>query len=446
MTAKTDEVNAMQLLRQVTTTKNTPFAEGIRPIGSGAASELTERAPAREVIWQGFGACLNEACIAALDTLPSADAARILDELFSPAEMGLDFCRLPVGANDYALGWYSYDETDGDYALSHFSVGHDRRYVLRFAKEALARNPKMRFFASPWSPPAWMKQSGRYNGGHIRMEKEVLSAYARYLIAYLKAYEEEGVHISVLTPQNEWASDNNYPTCLWTGDEMRVFIADYLGPALRSSGLSCELWLGTINGTGTLGGVGTRYNEYTQTVLDDEAARSYITGVAYQWEGKNALRPSVESYPELSYLQSENECGDGSNSWEYANYVFELMRHYITGGVCGYCYWNPVLPAGGVSTWGWKQNSMITTANGSAHREFEYYIFRHAAGFVRSGARVLSLAGRMSGNAFGFAAEGGERVLVVQNPFPYEKTVSFAGAKACLAPQSVTTLVFGVSA
>lgn len=158
--------------------------------------------------------------------------------------------------------------------------------------------------------------------------------------------------IDHINPQNEFASDNNYPTCVWTGEQMRTFIAEHLGPALEHSGLDTGIYLGTINGTGTLGGFGSRYNEYTQTVLDDPAAYRYIRGVAYQWEGKLALRQSVESYPELDYIQSENECGDGSNSWEYANYVFELMRHYITGGVSAYVYWNLVLPRGGVSTWG----------------------------------------------------------------------------------------------
>ena len=431
----------MKLVRQVTTTESECFREGVRA-GSGAPSVLSELAPEREVVWRGFGGCLNEAGIAALDTLPPEQREEILDDLFLPDRMGLNFCRLPVGANDYALEWYSLDETADDYAMEHFSIARDKKFVLRFAKEALARNPEITFFASPWSPPSWMKEPARYHGGRIRQEEEILSAYARYLVRYVQAYAAEGVHIAQINPQNEFASENNYPTCLWSGEAVRDFIARYLGPAFEESGLDTEIWLGTINGTGTLGGFGSRYNEFTQTVLDDPAAYRYIKGVAYQWEGKNALRPSVESYPELNYIQSENECGDGTNSWAYANYVFELMRHYITGGVCAYVYWNTVLPRGGVSTWGWKQNSMITTENGAAKHEYEYYIFRHAAAFVRKGARVLRLGGHMSGNAFGFANPDGTRVIAVQNPFPYEKTVSFGGVVCALAPHSVSTLVF----
>ena len=431
----------MKLIRQITTTEKTPMDDRIRT-GGIFPSELSNLPPLRNVKWRGFGGCLNEAGIAALDTLPPSLKKNILDDLFLPERMGLNFCRLPIGANDYALEWYSCDETSEDYSLRDFSIARDKHFVLRYAKEALARNPNIEFFASPWSPPSWMKEPARYCGGHIRSTPEVLSAYARYLMKWLRAYEEEGIHVSILLPQNEWASDNIYPTCLWTGEMMREFIAKYLGPALETSGLTTELWLGTINGTGTLGGPGSRYNEYTNIVLDDPEAFRHIRGVAYQWEGKAALRPSVESYPELEYMQSENECGDGSNSWEYANYVFELMRLYITGGVCAYCYWNAVLPKGGESSWGWKQNSMITTERGTAHREYEYYIFYHAAGFVRRGAQVLRLSGRMSGNAFGFINPDGTHVIVIQNPFPYEKSISYEGASYTLMPRSVTTLLF----
>lgn len=431
----------MKRKRQITTTREVPFSEEMRA-GSGEASELVLLPSGREVIWKGFGACLNEAGIAALDTLSEKDRAFILDELFLPDCMNLCFCRLPIGANDYALEWYSCDETAGDYALCDFSVERDKQYVLRFAKEALSRNPEIEFFASPWSPPSWMKVPPRYAGGRIAEDERTLSAYADYLVRFVNAYREEGVRIAMINPQNEWASENNYPTCLWSGDLMRRFVADHLGPALEAGAPDVSLCLGTINGTGTLGGFGSRYNEYTHTVLDDPRAYRYVKGVAYQWEGKHALRQSVESYPELFYIQSENECGDGSNSWEYANYVFELMREYITGGVCAYVYWNSVLPSGGESTWGWKQNSMITVSGGKARFEYEYYVFRHASAFVRKGARVLRLGGRMSGNAFAFENPDGSIALVVQNPFPYEKTVSFEGASFALAPQSISTLLF----
>lgn len=85
-----------------------------------------------------------------------------------------------------------------------------------------------------------------------------------------------------------------------------------------------------------------------------------MSGVGYQWAGKGAVQRTHQSWPDLRLLQTESECGEGSNTWEYAHYVFTLLHHYLSNGVNGYVYWNMVLPPGGRSTWGWPQNSMLT--------------------------------------------------------------------------------------
>lgn len=102
-----------KLIRQITTTEKTPMDDRIRT-GGIFPSELSNLLPLRNVKWRGFGGCLNEAGIAALDTLPPSLKKNILDDLFLPERMGLNFCRLPIGANDYALEWYSCDETSED--------------------------------------------------------------------------------------------------------------------------------------------------------------------------------------------------------------------------------------------------------------------------------------------------------------------------------------------
>ncbi len=104
----------MKLLSQITTTREKPFQTGICA-GTGEPSVLEELPVWREVRWKGFGGCLNEAGMAALSTLGEETRTRILDEFFLPDRMGLNFCRLPIGANDYALDWYSYDEETDDF-------------------------------------------------------------------------------------------------------------------------------------------------------------------------------------------------------------------------------------------------------------------------------------------------------------------------------------------
>lgn len=394
--------------------------------------------------WDGFGGCFNELSQIALLTLTQIERKQIYDNLFGKTADGLrfDFCRIPIGASDYAEIWYSHNETENDYEMQNFSIERDKKYLLPYIKEALKRNPDMKFFASPWSPPAWMKEPKVYNFGRLVWTEKNLKAYALYLLKFIQAYEAEGVHISQLHVQNEVTSDQKFPSSLWSGVQLVEFIGKYLGPLFEENNINTEIWLGTINATGIVECQGSsRYNQYANTVLDDASAYKYIKGVSYQWEGKYALQVTHDSYPELKYIQSENECGDGRNSWEYAKYVFELFRHYITNGVCGYVYWNMVLAPEGSSTWGWKQNSMIT-AEGIAHYNHEYYIMKHFSRFVVPGAKRVGLKGHLAGNAVAFRNPDNELVLIVQNPFPYSKTFDFNGDKITLQPDTINTIVF----
>ncbi|MBT1166907.1 hypothetical protein [Bifidobacterium simiarum] len=122
-----------------------------------------------------------------------------------------------------------------------------------------------------------------------------------------------------------------------------------------------------------------------------------LTGVGYQWEGRDCIERTHKAWPELKLMQTESECGMGDNSWEYAEYIFHLVNHYLTHGALGYTYWNMVL-AGTESTWGWHQNSLfsVDTEAKTFTRNPEYYVLRHYSHFVRPGARVLEVEGRFS--------------------------------------------------
>lgn len=103
----------------------------------------------------GFGACFNELGYKALLQLNVEEQETLLRELFAPEKEGcnINFCRLPIGANDYSLSWYSLDETAGDYELSNFSLKRDEQALIPFVKRAMKYAPDLRLFASPWSPP-----------------------------------------------------------------------------------------------------------------------------------------------------------------------------------------------------------------------------------------------------------------------------------------------------
>ncbi|MGG0822206.1 glycoside hydrolase family 30 beta sandwich domain-containing protein [Paenibacillus turicensis] len=381
---------------------------------------------------EGFGSCFNELGMFAIEHLSEEDRHAVLDSLFAlDGDCKFTLCRLPIGASDYALEWYSHNEHDDDYEMKHFSIERDHKYLIPYIKEAQKRNPKLTFFASPWSPPTWMKTPKAYNFGTLRWEKKILEAYALYFVKFIQAYEQEGIRINQIHIQNEVVADQKFPSCKWTGEQLQEFIRDYLGPAFKQYQLDTEIWLGTINAPEPwqelLTDTTSDYDAYAGLVLSDPEAYQYIHGVGYQWAGKHAIQRTVASYPELRYLQTENECGNGKNTWEYAQYVSTLFHHYFVNGANGYVYWNAILEPKGSSTWGWEQNSMITVDPETKKYSFnpEFYVVKHHSHFVQNGAVRLVTSGRFTSNSLVFQNPDQSVVLIVNNPLKDAQQLSF---------------------
>lgn len=402
----------------------------------------------------GFGGCFNELGWEALSLASQTDRKRFLDELFCEEGCNFNYGRVPIGANDFSLEWYSCDETRDDWELRDFQIERDRKYTIPFIREAAARQGKDFFvFGSPWSPPTWMKTKPVYNFGTLRMEPRVLDTYARYLVRFVEEYAKEGIRVGQIHVQNEPMADQKFPSCKWTGPDMLVFIRDYLGPALRQSGLDTELWLGTINGPfiDTMLGAHTPFSEFfdqfLNTILCDPQARSYLTGVGLQWGGKHVLEPLEAAFPEMRVMQTESECGDGKNSWEQMEYIAGLMWQYFRHGAERYTYWNLALREGGVSSWGWAQNSLCTVSpeTGALTLQPEFYLMKHYAHFIKPGARYAGTRGHFAANCTAFENPDNSLVLVVSNAMHHERAFAARAGEtefsAMLEPHSLHTFV-----
>ncbi|MEI6147941.1 MAG: glycoside hydrolase family 30 protein [bacterium] len=394
----------------------------------------------QDQLWEGFGGCFNELGWIALSTMRGADRGRVIQALFD-REDGCRFnlCRVPIGASDYALEWYSCNETDGDLGMSRFTIERDRQFLIPYIRAALRLQPMLKLFASPWSPPVWMKHPRAYHSGKLIWKPEILEAYALYFARFVQAYRQEGIQVHQVHVQNEPVADPKFPGCLWTGPELRDFIRNHLGPMFAKQRVRSEIWLGTLNTDD--------YNGYTLTALSDPLARQFIAGVGYQGAGKAAVLRTHTSWPETRMMQTENECGDGQNSWAYARYVFGLLQHYISCGVNAYVYWNMVLQPGGGSTWGWRENSMITVdpLSGAVTFNPEFYVMKHFSHFIDRNAIRLGLTGGWAGNAVAFMNPDESRVLVLQNPFAESRRVVLEDGSTLLTlnlpPESFHTVV-----
>ena len=129
------------------------------------------------------------------------------------------------------------------------------------------------------------------------------------------------------------------------------------------------------------------------------------------------------AHPELKIYQTEQECGDGRNDWRYARYAWTMMRHYFNNGASVYDYWNLALQEGGVSRWGWSQNSLVVVdpETGTGRLTYEYYVLRHLSGFVQPGARwIPSLSYTGYENLLGFRNPDGSVVIAAHNDMTTE--------------------------
>ncbi|NTW42641.1 MAG: beta-glycosidase, partial [Cellulomonadaceae bacterium] len=292
----------------------------------------------------GFGGCFNELGWDALSMLTDGEREAILRDFFAPGVgLNLSLCRMPVGANDFSRDWYSYDETPGDLALADFSIAQDRATLVPFIHAAAAHQPALRLWASPWSPPTWMKTNDHYAGAMpwpgsgvdnglrtdqvgaegtdmFRVEEPYLAAYAEYFARFVEAYRAEGIAVEMVMPQNEFNSAQPFPSCTWTPAGLARFVA-HLGP--RMDALGVRVFLGTLERPDAA---------MVEAVLDDPAAGRWVTGAGLQWAGKGAIAALHHNRPDLTLFQTEQECGDGKNSWRFARHTWNLMRHFIGNG------------------------------------------------------------------------------------------------------------------
>jgi len=388
---------------------------------------------------EGFGACFNELGWTSLQTLSETDRESVLHELFDPAAGArFTYCRAPIGANDFATEAYSYDETDGDFALKDFSIAHDEKTLMPFIQAAMRYQPKLRLWASPWSPPSWMKRNNFYaeakaypgmkeNGirpdqiGHegedmFIQEPRYFEIYAKYFGRYIDAYRAKGISVGMVMPQNEFNSAQNFPSCTWTPEGLTKFLR-YLGPEMQNRGV--DIFFGTLE----------RGNaKMLETVMADENVARFIKGVGTQWAGKNALPAIHEEFPLLTIFQSEQECGNGTNSWSYTGYCWQLMKHYLRNGASAYMYWNISTADGGMSTWGWAQNSLVSVDSAAKTFRYthDYYLLKHLTHFVDLGARGLMTTGTCD-DALAFLNPDKSIVLLIRNELPHPQRVEVRG-------------------
>jgi glucosylceramidase len=358
----------------------------------------------------GFGGCFNELAWEALVSLPAEKREAALKELFAPEGANFTLCRAPLGANDFSLGWYSLDETPGDYKMKHFSIERNREALIPFIKAAMKYQPKLGVWAVPWCPPSWMTTNGRYRQGRMKSDPQTFAAYALYFSKFVQAWRAEEINLYAIHPQNEpLLNDNLYPQCKWTGAEMNLFLRDYLLPQLKRDHVKIEVWLGTL--------VNDNMADYVEPVLGDPKTAANIVGVGVQYGGQKLLQATHDKYPDKKLAQTETECYGGWNAWDQGLITFGRIVEDTTNFAGSYFFWNMVLDESGLSRWNWKQNCLLTVDRRSQTVNYnaEFYAMKHFSATVLPGARRIAVSGGPFKEVVAFQNPDGSKVLAFAN-------------------------------
>lgn len=368
---------------------------------------------------EGFGAALTQSSALLLSRLPAERRAEVLRRLFDARDgVGFSVVRLPMGASDFATSEYTYNDVptgSQDPDLTGFSVARDEQDVLPVAREAIGINTSLRFFAAPWSAPAWMKTSGTLRGGQLR--DDAYATYARYFARFVRAYGEAGVPISAVSIQNEPHHETGaYPSMRFDADDAARFIGDHLGPTLDGEGVDTRILGWDHNWDDTA---------HARTVLMDEEASAYVDGTAFHCYGGDvsaqsevqALRPDAGVY--------FTECSGGGWATDFGANLRWNVEHLVIGATRHWArtvlLWNLALdPQGGPKGGGCQDCRGVVTidpATGGVSYNVEYYALGHVSKFVTRGARRIgsTTGGHGAVQSVAFVNPDGSRAVVLLN-------------------------------
>jgi glucosylceramidase len=391
----------------------------------------------------GFGASLTDAACYTIQQLAPPARDELIEELFHPSKMGLNVCRICVGASDYSTKLYSFDEGEPDPELRRFSIEHDREYILPLLRQARQTNPDLFVFSSPWSPPGWMKFNGTMLGGSMR--NYYLPVYAEYYRKFLEGYAAEGVPVQAVTTQNEVDTDQDgkMPACIWPQEYEIQFVRDHLGPLLAANGMAVKIWILDHN-----------YDLWGRALctLEDEKLRQYANAVA--WHGYRGT-PEMMSKVHDIYPEVEMHWTEGGPDYTDPAYLTDWCKwggtfSAILGNWCrSITAWNLALdehgrpnigpfPCGGVVT--------IDSVTKEVRRSGQYWALAHYSRVIRRGARRFDSESEAADLAHvALKHPDGQQVLVVTNRHG-ARTVELRQAEMAasirLKANSLTTLAW----
>ena len=402
----------------------------------------------------GIGGALTDASAEVFAKLDKTRQQKFLKAYFDPKDgIGYTLARTSIHSCDFSSGSYTYVD-EKDESLKSFSVKHDEQYRIPFIKQSIAAaGGRLTMFVSPWSPPGWMKDNNEMlHGGKLLAKYR--QSWANYYIKFINAYEKQGIPIWGLTMQNEPMAKQTWESCMYTAEEERDFIKQYLGPTLQKAGMANRKLIAWDHNRDLI-------YQRASTILADPAAAKFIWGIGYHWyetwTGSSMLfdnlRRVKEAFPDKELFFTEG-CLEKMNfdkigMWEPGEKYAHSMVNDFNCGTAGWTDWNILLDEqGGPNHVGNYCYAPVIadTRDGSLHFTSSYYYIGHFSKFIRPGAkRIATSSNRDKLQTTAFINSDGKIAVVVLNTsddaLDYTLWIDGKGAKTKSLAHSINTLV-----
>ena len=405
--------------------------------------------------YMGIGGAITDAAAETFYKLPENKRKELLNAYYSTTNgIGYTIARTNINSCDFSSDMYTY-VNDNDKSLASFSVEHDKKYKIPFLKEAnIAAANKLTIFASPWSPPSWMKDNNdMLHGG--KLKKEFYPTWAEYFVRFIKAYEKEGINLWGVSIQNEPMATQRWESCLYTAEEEKDFLKYNMGPLFEKSGLSDKKIIVWDHNRDLM-------YQRAETYFSDPLVAKYAWGMGFHWyedwSGGTPMYDNVkrvhESFPNEHLIFTEG-CAESFNASRYYAWVLgekyaKSMINDFNNGMEGFTDWNVLLDeTGGPNHVGNFCFAPVhaDTRTGELIYTNAYYYIGHFSKFIKPGAkRIISSASRSQLLTTAFKNPDGKVLVIVMNQSDKAATYNLwfngKGAVTEALPHSISTLIF----
>jgi len=402
----------------------------------------------------GIGGALTDASAETFAKLPKAKQQEFLTAHFDRnTGIGYTLARTNIHSCDFSSGSYTYVK-EGDKELTSFNVDHDRQFRIPFIKQVIAATGgRLNLFASPWSPPAFMKDNNNMLRGG-KLKPEFYQPWANYFVKFVKAYEREGIPIWGVSIQNEPMATQKWESCIFSAEEERDFLKNHLGPTIKKQLAEKKIIVWDHNRD--------LIYQRARTILTDPKAAQYVWGVGYHWyepwSGGEPMFDNVklvrEAFPDKHLIFTEG-CADSFkferlSDWKLGELYGRSMINDFNSGTVGWTDWNVLLDETGGPNH--VQNFCFApvhadTRTGELIYTNSYYYIGHFSKFIQPGAkRITSSPSRSPLLSTAFLNPDGKVAAVVMNrteqKIPYFLWLDGQAAEVESLPHSIQTLVF----